>query len=491
VTLSGLGAGTVTSQPAGISCGSACSYAFNSGTTVTLTAAAGTNAVFAGWTGACATATGTTCTLSLAGAASAGASFTVNAVGTALNCGAATVRCVSASAGPNQEYATIQAAADAAQPGDTVLVFAGSYTGFTVSRSGTAAAALRFLANDANVFIERGSASEADGIRLQNVSYVSIEGFNVRNTSTSSPRIHRCIAARGAVADAPMRGNVLRGNRCTDADAEGIYASQFNGGLIEGNTVTGSGRNGQTRMHGIYLANAGSDGTVIRGNVIANNGNAESEGIHCNGDASIGGDGLISNLVIEANRIYGNGNNGLNFDGVQDSLVQNNLVYGNGRHALRGYAIDAAAGPKGLRIVNNTLVSASGWAVKLSEDLGGHTVLNNILLGGTGSLAIGTTSVASANNVVQGVFSTNSEASTLSLAAWRTATGQDARSVSSTASALFVNAVAADFSLSGSSPARDAGLASLLNTAAPAKDLASNPRPSRGAFDIGAFEATQ
>lgn len=60
----GTGSGTVTSSPAGISCGSTCSYDFNAGTSVTLTAEAGTGATFAGWSGGGCSGTGT-CTVTL------------------------------------------------------------------------------------------------------------------------------------------------------------------------------------------------------------------------------------------------------------------------------------------------------------------------------------------------------------------------------------------------------------------------------------------
>lgn len=53
VTRDGDGSGTVTSSPSGISCGSTCSGDFTIGTSATLTATAGTNSVFTGWSGSC------------------------------------------------------------------------------------------------------------------------------------------------------------------------------------------------------------------------------------------------------------------------------------------------------------------------------------------------------------------------------------------------------------------------------------------------------
>jgi uncharacterized protein YkwD/uncharacterized protein YhfF len=69
----GTGMGTVTSNPAGINCGSTCSYEFNSNTDVTLTASAAAGSTFTGWSGDC---SGTsTCTVSMTTTRSATASF--------------------------------------------------------------------------------------------------------------------------------------------------------------------------------------------------------------------------------------------------------------------------------------------------------------------------------------------------------------------------------------------------------------------------------
>jgi subtilisin family serine protease len=53
VSRTGTGTGAITSNPTGINCGATCSAVYNSGTAVTLTPAAGSGSVFAGWSGDC------------------------------------------------------------------------------------------------------------------------------------------------------------------------------------------------------------------------------------------------------------------------------------------------------------------------------------------------------------------------------------------------------------------------------------------------------
>jgi hypothetical protein len=73
VSLGGTGSGSVSSSPAGISCGADCSESYNRGTVVTLTASPATGSVFSGWSGSC---SGTVpCQLTLDAAKSVGASF--------------------------------------------------------------------------------------------------------------------------------------------------------------------------------------------------------------------------------------------------------------------------------------------------------------------------------------------------------------------------------------------------------------------------------
>jgi hypothetical protein len=74
VIKSGTGSGTVTSNPAGIDCGLTCSASFNYGTSVILSAAAGSGSIFGGWSGGGCSGTGA-CTVIMSSAQSVSAAF--------------------------------------------------------------------------------------------------------------------------------------------------------------------------------------------------------------------------------------------------------------------------------------------------------------------------------------------------------------------------------------------------------------------------------
>jgi hypothetical protein len=77
VTKAGSGTGVVTSNPAGINCGSDCSNEYAVGTSVTLTANPSGGSSFAGWSGAC-TGASSTCTVAMSEARSVEARFVQN-----------------------------------------------------------------------------------------------------------------------------------------------------------------------------------------------------------------------------------------------------------------------------------------------------------------------------------------------------------------------------------------------------------------------------
>jgi hypothetical protein len=88
------------------------------------------------------------------------------------------------------------------------------------------------------------------------------------------------------------------------------------------------------------------------------------------------------------------------------------------------------------------------------------------------------------DNATMERFTTDGGNSVLSLAQWRSTTGQDMASFTSDPATLFVAPGGANYHLSAPSPARDTGQTRPEVT----EDLEGTPRPQGPAFDIGAYE---
>ncbi len=374
-------------------------------------------------------------------------------------------------------WQTLQYAADHVHAGDHVMVLPGSYTGFYLDTSGTAASPIEFQA-EPGVVINTRNATTPDGINLEGASYVVIDGFEVAGMPRTGVRtvgfpndFARFVTIRNVYAHDNARWGILTGH--------------VDDLLIENNRMAGS-----QIEHGIYVSNSG-DRPVVRNNIVW--GNSRS-GIQLNADLSQGGDGIISGAAVSGNIIFDNGADGgsaLNLDGVQDSRFETNLMYDNHASGISLFRIDGAEGSTGNTVVNNTIhMAADGrWALNIQDASTGNTAYNNILLddaAGHGAIDISADSLAgftSDYNVVTPTFTTTG-GSPLSLAAWRAVTGQDAHSIAGTPAALFANAAAGNYQLRAGTVAENAALAAV----APSLDLAGRPRPYAGGVDIGALE---
>jgi endo-1,4-beta-D-glucanase Y len=149
VTRGGAGTGTVSSTPAGVSCGTTCSASFASGTVVTLTATAGSGSSLTGWSGAC-SGTAATCTVTMSAARSVTATFdttpvqytlTVTRSGTGSGTVSSTPTGVSCGTTCSASYAS----------GTSVTLTAtaasgSTFTGFSGACSGTAACVVSMTA---------------------------------------------------------------------------------------------------------------------------------------------------------------------------------------------------------------------------------------------------------------------------------------------------------------------------------------------------------
>lgn len=382
-------------------------------------------------------------------------------------------------------FRTIQRAADLVQAGDVVTVRAGTYAGFVIGwdggQDGTADAPITFH-GEAGANITDRNSKTPDGIDLEGTDYVVVEGFYIDNTLGG--------ITRAGIRSVDNRGAVIRNNAADLCGQWGIFT-----GFAEDVTIENNVTSRAQAEHGIYVSNS-ADRPTIRGNVVWGN---RANGIHMNGDASQGGDGIISGALVERNVIYGNGvggGSGINADGVQDSVFRNNLLYGNHASGISLYRIDAADGAKNNLVVNNTIVMpADGrWAVNISGGSSGNVLFNNVLYHANtfrGSISITADSLAgfaSDYNITDGKFSTDGGDTNMTLAAWRAATAADTHSTVASPAALFVAPDNSDFHLAAGSPAIDFGTPNLAGKDAPATDNAGGARPQGLAYDAGAFE---
>lgn len=374
-------------------------------------------------------------------------------------------------------WATLQYAANNVAPGDCVLVANGTYVGCYISTSGTSGNPIIFKALGNSAVINQPNATTNDGINVENCDWIVIDGFRVINQPRTGIRV---VLANNCV---------VRNNFCDNNSRWGILTGFAEDIIIEYNECSNS-----QIEHGIYFSNS-ADNPVIRYNTSHHN---NANGIHMNGDISMGGDGIITNARVEGNIIYENGANGgsgINCDGVSNSLILNNLLYENHASGISLYMIDAGAGASNNKVYNNTIINASDarWCVNITDASTGNSIFNNILINQhptRGSITIDATSLTgftSDNNIVVNRFSNDGDNTTITLAAWQAAGGYDSNSLIAAAqTSIFQNPTGFDYHLLAASQAIDSGSSSV--SAFVLNDLELNTRPWGSGYDIGCYE---
>ena len=252
---------------------------------------------------------------------------------------------------------------------------------------------------------------------MEDVSWVVIEGFTV----IGMPRT----GIRSALTD----HITLRGNTSADNGIWGILTGFAEHIIIEHNVCSGS-----VDKHGIYFSNSADDAIIRFNHCFDNNAN----GIHINGDVSLGGDGVISNAQVYGITIHGNGTTGgsdINCDGVVNSVIYNNLLFDN--HAgISPYQIDAEAPSTGNLVYNNTIINASNarWCINITHDRTGNRLRNNVIVNQhpcNGSIVVAARALpmfSSDLNLVMERLSPDGDVAILDLTTWQ-AFGYDANSL--------------------------------------------------------------
>lgn len=388
-------------------------------------------------------------------------------------------------------WLTLQHAVNQARPGDKILVHAGEYAGCRIERPGTADLPITLQAAPGETVIISSPGAEnkhESNIEIETwegdgrVAHWIISGFEVRDAPGWG------IDSRGSEGghnlDITILNNRVHHNG-VNTGKTGIFAAFSDHVRIENNESFANGE------HGVYINNS-SDNFIIRGNHLHNNAAA---GIHLNGDASFGGDGMMSNGHISENSIHDNGSEGgaaINMDGVEDSLVVNNLLFNNHASGIAIFQQDGAACSRRNRIWFNTVLMPDDgrWALIINgPDCEDNQLFNNILLSdhtwrGSINIANGQApGLQSDFNIVSDRFTIDDGNTVLTLAEWQ-ARGYDTNSFIATKDGVFASATDNDYGLRPGSPAIDAGKALPSVTA----DISGTPRPWGTGFDIGAYE---
>jgi hypothetical protein len=386
------------------------------------------------------------------------------------------------------DQATIQAAINAANSGDTVLVAPGTYAeninfaGRAIIVTSSGGPSVTFIDGGANgsvVTFNTGETtkSQLSGFTIRNGLQNGLSGGGISITATSPT----------------ITGNVITGNHA--AVGIGIYV---NGGspiitsnTITGNNQTGAGDGGQGGGGILVSGNNSTPGNPqIIGNTITNN------------SVAAGGNGggisityfsspLIQGNLIQGNSAY-NGGGGISSQSYNSPVVVENVIVSNSSLAGgSGGGLWVSPGSSAQSFTNNTI--ASNTALDNTSGIyttgfgQNATFTNNIVVAASGQTAV---TCNAAYTSISPVFSHNDSYS-VSGQTWSGVCDSTSNPGNISVDPLFVNA-ASDFHLQTGSPVIDAGSNSAPSL--PTTDFDSNTRIWDGnndcvsTVDLGAYE---
>jgi len=376
---------------------------------------------------------------------------------------------------------TIQAAINAANNGDTVLVAPGTYTeninfnGKAITVTSSGGPSVTIIDGNANGTVVIFANSETPNSVLN--------GFTIRNglSQFSAPTQGTGGGIHIFNASPTISGNVVTNNQAVTGAGISV---QFASPIIKGNTITlnhqccGTGGSGGG---GILIGGTGS--AQILNNTITNNTLSSAEG----GGISLG----ASTPIIRGNLISGNSVSGLSpaatGGGIRivnqsDALILDNIIVENS--ADQGAGISSTGSPN-LFLLNNTIVNNDARLSVGSGVLaqGFTTLINNIIVGMINQSAV---DCGQFSPNPPSVFQFNDVFTPQSNSLYGSCANETGQNGNFSSDPLFMSAANGDFHLKLGSLAIDAGNNSAPNL--PTTDFDGNPRIANGTVDLGAYE---
>jgi hypothetical protein len=251
----------------------------------------------------------------------------------------------------NAPLATLQAAANMVQPGDTVEVMNGTYTApaggnvLTITTSGTAAAPITFEAAPGQTPIINSSGGW-NGIDIE-ASYIVIDGFTVTGDAANYT-LAQALAGY-STGNAALDGNgisatgnhiIIEGNTVYNEPGGGIGAQGADYVQILNNVVYDNAHWSAYGNSGISIYDSKNSDTaagihdVVSGNTVY--GNAQLVPTSGAGEIT-DGEGIIldtntgytGEILVENNTVYDNGSSGIESFLTNGAVITGNTVYGN------------------------------------------------------------------------------------------------------------------------------------------------------------------
>jgi hypothetical protein len=380
---------------------------------------------------------------------------------------------------------TIQAAINAANDGDTVLVSDGIYleninfngkaitvtsvngSGVTTIDGGKAATVVLFVSHETAGSVLNGFTITNGFAGFQSPNFGEGGGIAVEN---SSPTI---------------TNNLITNNGACNGAGIGIA---FAGPLIQANTISSnfqSGCTGGIGGGGISIRGQ-SNSTRLIGNVITNNSMTGS---------GVGGGGIAlfaAGAPLIQDNIFTGNNGGIQGGGIAivndaSPKIVDNLFIHNTASSGGGLWWLIPMSTPGIRLLNNTIadnVAMQGSGI-FADGLDSNAVFQNNLI--TGNSGVIPAFCGNFNNTVPPHFVANDVFDPGAAPYGGICTDQTGNNGNISADPVFVDPSVDDYHLQSTSPAIAAGN---INTPIPLPDtdLDGNPRVVNGTVDVGAFE---